>query len=62
VGPLPKRKVSRGRRDRRRNHDVLSMKHIVVCPSCGAYHVAHRVCRACGSYQGETVYEVDTDK
>jgi len=59
VGPLPKRKVSRSRRDKRRAHDGLSLKHLVKCETCGAYHVAHHVCPKCGSYRGETIIEVE---
>ncbi|MCC6805758.1 MAG: 50S ribosomal protein L32 [Anaerolineae bacterium] len=58
MGPLPKRKHSRSRRDRRRSHDALSLNHLVRCENCGAYHVAHRVCPNCGTYRGETVIEV----
>lgn len=61
MGPLPKRKVSKSRRNRRRAHDALSMNHLVVCESCGEYHVAHQVCNKCGSYRGETVISVDED-
>ena len=62
MGPLPKRKVSRTRRDKRRSHDSLSSQHLVVCESCGEYHLAHRVCPKCGSYNGETVMEIDEEK
>jgi large subunit ribosomal protein L32 len=58
VGPLPKRKPSRSRRGRRRSHDALTLKHLVVCDNCGEYHVAHHVCPKCGTYKGETVIEV----
>lgn len=61
MGPLPKRKVSRTRRDKRRAHDSLSLNHLVVCESCGEYHVSHRVCHNCGTYKGETVIEVDNE-
>ena len=44
MGPLPKRKVSKSRRNRRRAHDALQLKHLVVCDGCGEYHIAHRVC------------------
>lgn len=57
MGPLPKRKVSKSRRNRRRAHDSLSLNHLVECENCGEYHVAHRVCPNCGSYRGETVME-----
>jgi large subunit ribosomal protein L32 len=59
VGPLPKRKVSRSRRNRRRAHDSLTLNHLLVCEGCGEYHLAHRVCPACGTYRGETVMEVN---
>jgi large subunit ribosomal protein L32 len=59
VGPLPKRKPSRSRRGRRRSHDALTLKHLVVCENCGEYHVAHHVCPKCGTYKGETVIEIE---
>ncbi len=58
MGALPKRKPSRSRRGRRRSHDALTLKHLVVCENCGEYHVAHHVCLKCGTYKGETVIEV----
>lgn len=61
MGPLPKRKVSKSRRNRRRAHDGLSLNHLVVCESCGEYHIAHRVCPKCGSYRGEEVMDVDDE-
>ncbi len=61
MGPLPKRKVSKSRRNRRRAHDSLSLNHLVECENCGEYHVAHRVCPNCGSYRGETVMEPKQD-
>lgn len=61
MGPLPKRKVSKSRRDRRRAHHALTLKHLVECVNCGEYHIAHRVCPKCGSYRGELVFEVESD-
>lgn len=61
MGPLPKRKVSKSRRNRRRAHDALSLNHLVACENCGKYHVAHRVCPQCGSYRGEEVIEVEDE-
>ncbi|MYI41000.1 MAG: 50S ribosomal protein L32, partial [Chloroflexi bacterium] len=52
MGPLPKRKVSKSRRNRRRAHDALQLKHLVECQECGEYHIAHRVCPFCGYYNG----------
>lgn len=58
MGPLPKRKHSISRRNKRRAHDALSLNHLVKCENCGEYHVAHRVCPNCGTYKGETRIEV----
>ncbi|HOO58259.1 MAG TPA: 50S ribosomal protein L32 [Anaerolineaceae bacterium] len=35
--PLPKRKSTSGRRDRRRVHDALKTRNSVTCPNCGYY-------------------------
>ena len=59
MGPLPKRRVSKARRDRRRTHDVLSLKHLVPCPNCGEFKVSHQVCPSCGTYNGRKVIEVE---
>ncbi|PJF27642.1 MAG: 50S ribosomal protein L32, partial [Phototrophicales bacterium] len=48
MGPLPKKRHSRSRRNKRRAHDSLSLNHLIVCENCGNYHVAHRVCPKCG--------------
>lgn len=56
--PLPKRKVSPGRRDRRRAHDALKARNIVVCSNCGESRLPHRVCANCGHYQGREIIDV----
>ena len=61
MGPLPKRKVSSTRRNKRRSHDGLPSQHLVVCENCGEYHLAHRVCPKCGAYKGETVIEIEEE-
>ena len=53
VGPLPKRKISRARRNRRRAHDALKQPRLVRCSECNEFRLAHRVCPKCGSYRGE---------
>ena len=51
---VPKRKVSKARRDKRRSSvDKLSMPGMVKCPNCGEYNLAERVCSACGFYEGK---------
>jgi len=62
MGPLPKRKLSRRRKFNRRNHDKLSLNHLVLCPNCGKYKQAHLVCKECGFYNGEQVLEVEEEE
>ena len=46
---VPKRKVSKARRDKRRNsHWKLSLPGMVKCPQCGEMKLAHRMCKNCG--------------
>jgi len=52
MGALPKRKISKSRRDRRRAHDALTPFHLVPCPECGQMHRSHHVCLNCGTYKG----------
>ncbi|MBN1991616.1 MAG: 50S ribosomal protein L32 [Anaerolineae bacterium] len=60
MGALPKRKVSRVRRDRRRAHYLrLKTPHMVPCPQCGTLRLAHHVCPNCGTYNGEQVIEIE---
>ena len=47
---VPKRKVSKARRDKRRSSVwKLEAPTLVACPKCGAYHLPHRACRKCGT-------------
>ena len=59
--PLPKRKLSSGRRDRRRAHDALKARNSVACPNCGEPRLPLRVCPKCGFYQGREVLTTDNE-
>lgn len=59
--PLPKRKVSKGRRNRRRSHDALRPLRLVECPQCHEKHLPHRMCPNCGTYRGRTVIEIEEE-
>jgi len=59
--PLPKRKISKGRRDRRRAHDALKARNLVSCPNCGDMRLPHHVCPNCGYYKGREVVDVDRE-
>ncbi|MBQ8345159.1 MAG: 50S ribosomal protein L32, partial [Clostridia bacterium] len=46
---VPKRKVSKARRDKRRSNVwKLTLPGMNKCPKCGEYVLNHRVCKACG--------------
>jgi large subunit ribosomal protein L32 len=47
---VPKRKVSRTRRDKRRTHWKAKNPAISVCPNCLQPKLPHRVCKHCGYY------------
>ena len=52
---VPKRKMSKARRDRRRANWKLSVPGMVECPQCHEMKMPHRVCPECGSYNGKQV-------
>lgn len=53
---VPKSKVSKARRDKRRSNVwKLHLPGMVKCSHCGEYNLAHRVCRKCGYYDGKQV-------
>jgi large subunit ribosomal protein L32 len=60
--PLPKRKLSKGRRDRRRAHDALQSANLTACPNCGSMTLPHIVCSNCGFYKGREVIEIKKDE
>lgn len=60
--PLPKRKISKGARNRRRSHLALTPVHLVDCPQCHAKRRPHQVCPACGYYKGKEIIEIETSK
>lgn len=55
---VPKRKMSKSRRDRRRANWKLTAPGLVECPQCHNMIMPHRVCSYCGSYKGKTVVNV----
>jgi large subunit ribosomal protein L32 len=52
---LPKRRVSKSRRDKRRTGKRLSAPALSTCPDCGEPVLPHRACPSCGSYKGRKV-------
>lgn len=54
---VPKKKVSRSRRDNRRSHDALKPTGYVECDNCGELKMPHHVCDSCGQYRGREIVE-----
>jgi len=52
---VPKKKVSKSRRDMRRSHEALKGSAHAECPNCGELKRPHHVCSACGFYDGREV-------
>ena len=56
---VPKRRVSKARRDKRRSNVwKMNAAALVKCSKCGEYKRPHRVCTACGDYNGKQVIEI----
>jgi large subunit ribosomal protein L32 len=55
---VPKKKISKSRRDRRRSHLALDPPAPVECPNCGELKRAHHVCAFCGHYGEREVVKI----
>ena len=58
---VPKRKTSKQRKHTRAANWTASAATLVECPQCHELKVAHKVCDACGYYDGKQVVEVTAD-
>lgn len=56
---VPKKKVSKSRRNMRRAHDGLKSVSYAECTNCGELKRPHHVCAACGHYDGREIVEVE---
>lgn len=52
---VPKKKVSKSRRNMRRAHHALTPTRSHECGNCGEPRLAHQICNACGHYDGRQV-------
>jgi len=55
---LPKRKISKARRDKRRTHYKLLLPTYTTCPQCQETKLPHAVCLNCGHYNGQKILEI----
>ena len=57
--PVPKRKTSKSKRDKRRTHKKIAVPNLTECPQCGDARLPHHACPSCGTYKGKNVVEVE---
>lgn len=50
-------RATRSHRDNRRSHHALTNPPLATC-ECGAKHLRHHACQACGKYRGRQVVDV----
>ena len=55
---LPKRRVSKTRRDKRRSHNKLMYPNLSLCPKCKEPKRSHYVCPNCGYYKDREIIVV----
>ena len=52
---VPRKKVSKSKRNMRRSHHSLARINLIECSSCGELKLPHHICQACGHYNGREV-------
>lgn len=60
--PVPKRKRSRSRRDKRFANKGMKVKAITVCRNCQEPLTPHAACKNCGFYKGVKVMSTKMDR
>lgn len=60
--PVPKRKTSKARRDKRSAGTRPLNTNFSVCQTCNAPVLPHQVCKECGHYKGVKVIRTKTDR
>jgi large subunit ribosomal protein L32 len=62
VMPVPKRKRSKARRDKRFANKGIKPKQIASCQQCKSPTAAHQVCKECGFYKGVKVLATKVER
>ena len=60
--PVPKRKRSRARRDKRFANKGLKVCAFSSCSNCSEPVLSHIVCKACGFYKGRKVLTTKSER
>ncbi len=60
--PVPKRKTSKSRRDKRSACKFIRPKAFSMCSQCAEPIVPHIVCGSCGYYKGRKIMRTKLDR
>lgn len=60
--PVPKRKTSRARRDKRSSCKGIKPKSITGCQTCQAPIAPHSACQECGYYKGVKILRTKAER
>jgi len=60
--PVPKRKRSKARRDKRFANKGIAVKIFSECKNCNAPIPPHQVCDGCGYYKGKKILSTKIDR
>lgn len=56
---LPKVKLSKSRKGRRRSHLALKLVQLQACPQCRQPRRPHTICPNCGYYAGREILKTE---
>jgi large subunit ribosomal protein L32 len=56
---VPKHRVSKARKRKRRSHLAIERPTLVKCKRCNTLIEPHTVCLECGFYRGKSLIEVE---
>ncbi len=60
--PVPKRKRSRARRDKRFANKGMQERSFTTCRNCDEPLMLHTACKVCGYYKGRKVFATKVDR
>lgn len=60
--PVPKRKMSRARRDKKHANKHIIPQAFTFCAHCSESIMPHQICIHCGFYKGKKVMETKKDR
>jgi len=60
--PVPKRKRSHSRKNKRNANKNFALKAFASCPNCKEITMPHAACKECGHYKGVKVLVTKTER